>query len=133
MPFPCFAAEVLRAAGRTLRQLHDAVPGMVHGDYGPQNLLLDTAAWEVSAVLDWEFAHDGDPVEDLAWAEWIVRMHHPGAAGAIPVLFESYRWRPTWSVRRSAMLKRCVELPAPRHPGCSGDVAISARDHSGLD
>ena len=80
-----FATEVLRAAGRTLRQPHDAVPGMVHGDYGSQNLLLDTPAWEVSTVLDWEFAHDGDPVEDLVWAEWIVRMHHPGAAGAIPV------------------------------------------------
>jgi aminoglycoside phosphotransferase (APT) family kinase protein len=28
-------------------------------------------------VVDWEFAHLGDPVEDLAWCEWIVRMHHP--------------------------------------------------------
>lgn len=56
-----FATKVLSAAGRTLRQLHHEVPGMVHGDYGPQNLLLDTASWEVSAVLDWEFAHDGDP------------------------------------------------------------------------
>ena len=41
---------------------------MVHGEYGPQNLLVDAATWEVSAVLDWEFAHDGDPLEDLARA-----------------------------------------------------------------
>jgi hypothetical protein len=23
-------------------------------------------------VLDWEWAHRGEPVEDLAWCEWIV-------------------------------------------------------------
>ena len=34
---------------------------------------------DVVALLDWEFAHQGDPTEDLAWAEWIVRTHHPTA------------------------------------------------------
>ena len=105
-----FATRVLRAAGSTLRRLHREVPGMVHGDYGPQNLLLDTATWEVSALLDWEFAHEADPVEDLAWAEWIVRMHHPEAAAAIPALHESYGWWPGWTVRRAAMLDKCATL-----------------------
>ena len=52
------ASQVLAAVGRTLRLLHDSVPGLVHGDYGPQNLLFDVAAWQVSAVLDWEFARE---------------------------------------------------------------------------
>lgn len=35
----------------------------VHGDLGFHNLLMDGA--ELRAVLDWEFSHIGDPVEDL--------------------------------------------------------------------
>jgi aminoglycoside phosphotransferase (APT) family kinase protein len=38
---------------------------LVHGDFKPGNLLLDGD--EVSAVLDWETAHLGDPHEDLGW------------------------------------------------------------------
>jgi Phosphotransferase enzyme family len=75
------AARVLQAAGGILRRLQDQMPGLVHGDYGPQNLLLEPGSLEVVAVLDWEFSHDGTPVEDLAWAEWIVWMHHPDASG----------------------------------------------------
>lgn len=41
----------------------------------PTNADLDSDASAVTAVLDWEWAHP-DPVEDLAWCEWIVRMHH---------------------------------------------------------
>lgn len=63
------ASQVLAAAGRTLRLLHDSVLGLVHGDCGPQNLLFDMAAWQVSAVPNWEFADEGDPGEDLAWTE----------------------------------------------------------------
>lgn len=105
-----FASRVLSAVGTTLRQLHDSVPGLVHGDYGPQNLLLEPASWEVSAVLDWEFAHEGEPVEDLAWAEWIVRAHHPEAVGALSALFGGYGWQPLWRLRHNAMLRRCVAL-----------------------
>ncbi|WP_157720486.1 phosphotransferase [Friedmanniella luteola] len=105
-----FAAPVLAAAGRTLRALHRSLPGLVHGDYGPQNLLFDVTAWEVSAVLDWEFAREGDPVEDLAWAEWIVRTHHPDDVGALPALFAGYGSRPPWPDRQEAMLRRCAEL-----------------------
>jgi tRNA A-37 threonylcarbamoyl transferase component Bud32 len=105
-----FPSQVLAAAGRTLRHLQRSMPGLVHGDYGPQNLLLDVAAWEVSAVLDWEFAHDGDPVDDLAWAEWIVRMHHPDAVGALFALFVGYGSRPPWKLRHGTMLRKCEAL-----------------------
>jgi aminoglycoside phosphotransferase (APT) family kinase protein len=41
----------------------------VHGDSGPYNFLVDGD--QLSALLDWEFAHVGDPAEDLG----IVRVY----------------------------------------------------------
>jgi aminoglycoside phosphotransferase (APT) family kinase protein len=38
---------------------------LVHGDYRHGNLIVGEQG--VHAVLDWELAHAGDPVEDLAW------------------------------------------------------------------
>ena len=38
---------------------------LVHGDLRPGNFLYEDA--RVTALLDWEMAHIGDPVEDLAW------------------------------------------------------------------
>lgn len=40
---------------------------LVHGDYRSGNFLHDGAG-RIIAVLDWEMAHLGDPLEDLAWA-----------------------------------------------------------------
>ncbi|HEY2752869.1 phosphotransferase family protein [Phenylobacterium sp.] len=39
---------------------------VVHGDYRTGNFLYDEQG-EIHAVLDWEMAHLGDPLEDLAW------------------------------------------------------------------
>lgn len=38
---------------------------LVHADYKPGNLLL--TGDRVTALLDWELAHLGDPLEDLGW------------------------------------------------------------------
>ncbi|MBK9715211.1 MAG: phosphotransferase family protein [Kouleothrix sp.] len=43
-----------------------ARPTLVHGDFRVGNLLVGPAG--LRAVIDWEFAHIGDPHEDLAWA-----------------------------------------------------------------
>lgn len=40
---------------------------IVHGDYRSGNFLHDGEG-EITALLDWEMAHIGDPFEDLAWA-----------------------------------------------------------------
>lgn len=40
---------------------------VVHGDYRTGNFLFD-AAGDIRAILDWEMAHLGDPLEDLGWA-----------------------------------------------------------------
>ena len=53
------------------RWLHDNTPetvskvSLVHGDFRHGNLMI--GADGVRAVLDWELAHIGDPMEDLAW------------------------------------------------------------------
>lgn len=41
------------------------VPALVHGDFRNGNLMF--APDGVVAVLDWELAHVGDPVEDIGW------------------------------------------------------------------
>ncbi|MBR0824285.1 phosphotransferase family protein [Bradyrhizobium manausense] len=54
-----------------LRWLSDHDPGLsaevtlVHGDFRNGNLII--GAEGVRAVLDWELAHLGDPMEDLGW------------------------------------------------------------------
>ncbi|GAA2147101.1 phosphotransferase family protein [Glycomyces algeriensis] len=110
------AAEVLRSCGEVLRRIHATTGALgegtlVHGDFGPNNLLLDPVGYAVTAVVDWEFAHLGDPIEDLAWCEWIVRMHHPDRVGALDAFFEGYGASvPDWPLRRAAMVDRCLEL-----------------------
>jgi aminoglycoside phosphotransferase (APT) family kinase protein len=42
-----------------------ARPSLCHGDAGPGNFLHEGG--RVSALLDWEFAHVGDGLDDLAW------------------------------------------------------------------
>ena len=49
-------------------------PTFVHGDFRLGNLAVTD---HLVAVLDWEFAHVGDPVEDVAWP--IVRAWRFGA------------------------------------------------------
>lgn len=61
---------IAMAALRWLRRTPPAAPvrqTIVHGDYRTGNLLHDGAG-KVIAILDWEMAHIGDPLEDLAWA-----------------------------------------------------------------
>jgi aminoglycoside phosphotransferase (APT) family kinase protein len=61
---------IARAALRWLRR-HPPPPAVkicvVHGDYRSGNFLHD-AGGDIRAILDWEMAHLGDPLEDLGWA-----------------------------------------------------------------
>ena len=74
------------------------------------NTLFDPATRRVTAVVDWEWVHAGDPLEDLAWCEWIVRMHHPGHISALAEFFAAYGRRPAWPGRHEAMVSRCDEM-----------------------
>ena len=60
---------VTRAAIRWLRRNPPPPPerlALVHGDYRSGNFLFNEDG--VQAVLDWEMAHLGDPLEDLGWS-----------------------------------------------------------------
>ena len=60
---------VIRATIRWLRR-HPPAPAsrisVVHADYRTGNFLFDTDG-KIHGILDWEMAHLGDPLEDLAW------------------------------------------------------------------
>ncbi len=78
---------LVRAAIRWLRANPPAPAQritMVHGDYRHGNFLVDDAG-TISAILDWEMCHLGDPMEDVGWALdtiWGAPGDHPG--GMIP-------------------------------------------------
>lgn len=61
---------VAAAAVRWLRR-HLPAPSphraLVHGDFRSGNFLFD-ADGRIHGILDWEMAHIGDPLEDLAWS-----------------------------------------------------------------
>lgn len=61
---------IMDAVIRRLRRRPPLPPrslGVVHGDYRTGNFLYDTEG-VIHAILDWEMAHLGDPLEDLAWS-----------------------------------------------------------------
>ncbi len=68
---------LLRVAARVLAVTlpsTDEAPSLVHGDAGAGNFMIDEGS--ISAVIDWELAHVGDPHEDLAWL-WMRGAHTP--------------------------------------------------------
>jgi aminoglycoside phosphotransferase len=124
------AGPVLAACGRMLRRIHalPVPPGLagaagvtaaapvgdsavlVHGDFGPNNVLLDERAQAVTAVLDWEWAQAGDAIEDLAWTEFIVRLHHPAEVGTLADFYTAYGTRPPWPRVQQTIVSRCRSL-----------------------
>jgi aminoglycoside phosphotransferase (APT) family kinase protein len=72
-PAIAFAFQWLKANAPVAERI-----SLVHGDFRLGNFLYEGE--EVTALLDWEMAHLGDPVEDLAWAYrdlWTPEMHVP--------------------------------------------------------
>ena len=130
--------QVLYAVGQHARRLADrrrrrgcrAGPRprpatvLVHGDFGPQNLLLDQRAPPSRPpCVDWELAHIGDPV-DRPGLGGVDRPHPPPAPGAVRCLpcSPGYRNRPP-VVRRQA--RRC-STSADGAPGLRPPLARRA-------
>ena len=69
-------------------------PALVHGDFRNGNLVVGPDG--LRAVLDWELAHLGDPVEDLGWLcvkSWRfgVTGQRVGGFGSVDDLLAAYR------------------------------------------
>jgi aminoglycoside phosphotransferase (APT) family kinase protein len=69
-------------------------PALVHGDFRNGNFVVGPDG--IRAVLDWELAHLGDPVEDLGWLcvkSWRfgVTDRPVGGFGAVEDLLAAYR------------------------------------------
>jgi aminoglycoside phosphotransferase (APT) family kinase protein len=91
----------------------DAPPGIVHGDYHLNNVLLSPETPGVAAVVDWEMTTIGDPLLDLGWL--LVTWPSPGAEA------------PT-----GAAIAELGDLPGPdelvAHYGTISDRDLSAVD-----
>ncbi len=85
---------IIRAAIRWLRRNPPPPPqrvGVVHGDYRTGNFLYD-AEGKLHAILDWEMAHLGDPLEDLAWSiNPVWSWSRDGRAGGLTTREEAIR------------------------------------------
>ena len=91
----------------TLNWLRDNLPAsrgktLVHGDFRNGNMLVDRNG--IVAILDWELAHIGNPVEDLGYLcgnVWRFGNHDQpvGGFGQYDDLLDGYRsiagWAPT--------------------------------------
>lgn len=118
-----------------LRQVADAAQdrldevgrfALVHSDLNPKNVLLDPASLEVTAVLDWEFAHAGSPFADLGNLLRFDRM--PAYADGVLRGYVDLRGGDPDEVRdlaRSADLVALVELAARKD---ANPVAARAHD-----
>jgi aminoglycoside phosphotransferase (APT) family kinase protein len=85
---------VFEAAFRWLEQNKPTSTGtsVVHGDFRLGNVMVNGNG--LAAILDWELAHLGDPMEDLGWLcvrAWRFGGAHPAAGlGSYEQLFDAY-------------------------------------------
>jgi aminoglycoside phosphotransferase (APT) family kinase protein len=117
-----------------------AAPGVVHGDFRTGNLLITPEG--LSAVLDWEIVHLGDPLEDLGW--FCVRAWRFGEVdrpaggfgtreelwagyeegGGAPVDPDAARWWEVYGTLRWAVI--CVMQAAAHWLGLSRSMELAA-------
>jgi aminoglycoside phosphotransferase (APT) family kinase protein len=90
-PHPAFELGLRWLAGHIPEP--PASPALVHGDFRNGNFIVGPDG--IRAVLDWELAHLGDPLEDLGWLcvkSW--RFGHPdrlvGGFGDLDTLLDAY-------------------------------------------
>jgi aminoglycoside phosphotransferase (APT) family kinase protein len=110
---------LLRGCGLMLRALHAVEPrafagvltgqgaSVIHADPGPYNVIVDPEDGAVRALIDWELARIGDPVEDLALVEWYHRIWWRSPGEVLRHLYDAYGSRPEWPRLHAAMVERC--------------------------
>lgn len=123
------ASPAMELGWRWLRENPPArhEPVVVHGDFRHGNIIVHEG--HLAALLDWELAHIGDPLEDLGWVStkaWRFGGAPPvGGFGEIADLLDGYAgvagWRPAeldvlwWSVYGSIRWGIMCRRQAARH------------------
>ncbi|MBP6952309.1 MAG: phosphotransferase [Alphaproteobacteria bacterium] len=104
---------------------------LVHADYDPANILVDKieGQWKVTAILDWEFAHSGSTLSDIA--NMLRYAHH------MPPIFEDSflqglqqsgvilpeNWRYRIDLLNLLSLLNCLVRCSPKeHPNRCADI-----------
>jgi aminoglycoside phosphotransferase (APT) family kinase protein len=84
---------------------------VVHADYRTGNFLYDGEG-EIRAILDWEMAHLGDPLEDLAWGiNPVWQWSRDGLSGSLLPKAEAIRiWEQASGLRAGPEALRWWEL-----------------------
>ena len=114
--------------GLAFRWLRDNLPDpdgpavLVHGDAGPGNFLFEDG--RLTALIDWELAHLGDPMEDLAWFSMRCVMEPVPDFGASLRDFERFSGAP---INRARVLYHRVfvstRVVVIRHRNVTGEPA----------
>ena len=110
MPMPSVAMEAAFGWMRERARHFDVPASLVHGDPGLQNVIVDHG--RLQCLLDWEFAHPGDPAEDLAYCRpaierimpWPEFLAHHRAAGGPEITDERLAFFEIWRCLRNAAL-----------------------------
>lgn len=109
--WPDLAAPVLTV----MRELTSTQRCLVHGDFSPKNVLADgSTVW----VLDWEVAHYGNPVFDVAFmsAHLLLKaVHLPGLVAALEAAWRSFVGAYLEASRRSLVFD---DRTLARHTAC---------------
>lgn len=106
-PLARFGVEWLRRnAPKTVSRV-----ALVHGDAGIANFLF--VGDRISSVIDWEWAHLGDPMEDLGSlcvhasfspsGDWPALLPHYEASSGIPVQLDKVRYYRVHNLARSVL------------------------------
>jgi len=66
----------------------------------------------------------GEPLEDLAWTEWMIRTYHPELVGQLSALFSGYGAKPAWKERHAAMIDKCRQ--GLEYARGRGDASLTA-------
>jgi aminoglycoside phosphotransferase (APT) family kinase protein len=116
-------------------------PVVVHGDTGPGNFLYQGE--QVTAIIDWELAHLGDPMEDLAWLslraaqegwpDFPASLRQYAAASRRPVQHERIRYHRVFAELRVVIIRHRSRWSGDRGPaGELGNSLLSQGLHRRL-
>ncbi len=99
LPLAADAQDLLDGVGRAC---------LVHSDLNPKNVLVDPDTLELTAVVDWEFAHAGHPWTDVgnlvrferqpAYVDAVLRTWTERHGGAVSDLLDGARAADLWAL-----------------------------------